>query len=187
MRDRQLRDRPWLVMLVVFAVVTGCDSTPTESGGSESDAMMAAIAMSLGGPLEVSGDGEPTEHACPAGGRMLVEGSHTFEHLEGDVIENAWDQVVTREDCALAFEFGVAVANGEMHLSGVSRFGPAVDGRRPILMQESSQVGSMTTAVSGRTHSCDYDLSHSYDPESNRYHVTGTACDREIDFHLSPP
>lgn len=172
-----------MAAVVVPAVLAACGDGPTEPRDGPLDVGMAVLTMTMA-QAPATLDGEDTyQQACPSGGRFTVEGTSGYA-VEGEVSVLTWDEVMRYEDCALSLESSEAVANGEMHLVGEARFGPPVDGVSPILMQESGQVGTMTTLYRGETRTCAYDLAHVYDPEADNYHITGTACGRSVDLRV---
>lgn len=170
-----------VMAVAVPVLLAACDGGPTEPEGGGADVVLAVLNMSMARhPASLEGPGT-WEYACPSGGRFVVEGEMSFGQ-EGDVSIHTWDQLMTYEDCAMSLEGSEAVANGEMHIEGEARFGPPVDGRAPILMQESSQVGTMTTSYRGETRTCAYDLTHVYVPADEEYRISGTACGRSVDL-----
>jgi hypothetical protein len=74
-----------------------------------------------------------------------------------------------------------------MEVMGEARFGEAVNGHMQLTHQQSSQTGSMTITVDGVSRTCAYDMQHEFESASRTYHITGTACGREIDIRMSLP
>lgn len=167
---------------MLLAAVAACDSQPTGPSSNHSDLVMAITSLSL--TMHPTGETSADRYVqpCPDGGQLVVEGTFTFAS-EDEVLVQQWDQTMRQEDCAMTVEGRSVSANGAMHVFGEARFGQPVDGVAPILMQESGQTGTMTVTVDEKSFTCDYDLRHTFEPQSDDYHITGTICERAVDLH----
>jgi hypothetical protein len=167
-------------LVALVAATSACDRQPTapEDGNAANDAMAVAAITATMRPSSLTA-GERHVQACPAGGRLVVEGSGSFEYSDQGTV-NEWDMIMRHEACAVSLNGRTATADGEMHLWGEARHGPPVEQVSPILFQRSFQVGAMTTTIDGHSITCAYDLSHVYEPERGDYLVTGSVCGRSI-------
>lgn len=166
--------------VALSAFCASCDDAPTDNGGDAAQAAMAILNMSFTQRPATLHGAEPYVQACPSGGQFVVQGQQSIAS-EGSVTVSRWDETMRYQDCAMSYHSADAVATGEMHLVGEARFGPPVDGVLPMLSQESSQVGTMTTTFGGASTTCDYDLTHTFDADAGNYHISGTACGRSVD------
>jgi hypothetical protein len=183
--DRNITKRGFVAgaIAALLATIAACDSQPTGPSSDHADLVMAITSQSL--TLQPAGESSADRYVqpCPDGGQMVVEGSFAFTS-EDQVFVHRWDQTMRQEDCAMTANGRSVVANGAMHVFGEARFGQPVDGTAPILMQESGQTGTMTVTVDDKSFTCDYDLTHTYEPQSDDYRITGTICERAVDLHV---
>lgn len=172
------------VAAVALVAVGACDGDPAGPAVDGAELVLAFSAAGAAMRPATADSSEPYEQACPAGGRVVVTGTATFE-LEGDERVHLWDQRMTFEECAMDVSRSPAVGNGEMHVFGEARFGPPVDQLSPILFQESYQVGTLTVRSERGSVTCDYDLAITWEAELDRYRISGTVCGRTVD-HTAP-
>jgi hypothetical protein len=185
---RTVQRRASALLLTLIAASAGCDSEPTEPAGNEAADFVTAIAglsMASMEPASLTPD-RRHEQPCPAGGRLIVEGTSSHEPRD-DGSRHTWDTTMTHEDCGMQVRGTVLTANGQMHLSGEAHFGPPENHRAPLLMQESHQVGSMTIVGDGVSHNCSYDLTHTFDRAAGNYRIMGIACGRSVDMRVPLP
>ncbi len=173
-------------LMLLGLAVAACESDTAAPATDRADLVMAVASLSMTMRSGTPGMNQTYTQVCPDGGRLVVEGSDSYSDEDGIAV-NTWDQVMRHEDCAMTVDGRVVIANGEMHVFGEARFGPAVNGIGTLAMQESGQQGSMTTTADGESRSCDLDLTHVFDREANQYHITGSACGRPIDLHVPLP
>jgi hypothetical protein len=169
---------------VLLAAIAACDSQPTGPANDRAELVMAITSLSM---TQRPAGGAPPERyvqPCPDGGQLVVEGTFTFTS-ENEVLVHRWDQTMRQEDCAMTANGRSVTANGAMHVFGEARFGEPVDGVAPLLMQQSGQTGTLTVTVDDTSFTCDYDLTHTFEPQSDDYHITGTICERAVDLHLA--
>lgn len=125
------------------------------------------------------GSGETFIHPCPAGGRLVIDGTTDFEYSE-EGTTSRWDMTMRHEDCGVAFNGRTATTDGELRVWGEARHGPPTGQTSPLVFQQSYQRGELTTALDGQSIVCGYDVSHVFRPASNDYLVSGTVCGRSI-------
>ena len=175
------RSRSTILALVALVVAApACDRSPTtpDDGSAANDVMAVAAITATMRPASLTA-GESHVQACPAGGRLVVEGSGSFEFSDEGTVR-AWDMIMRHEACAVSLNGRVATADGEMHVWGEARHGPPVQQVAPILFQQSFQVGELTATIDGRSTTCAYDLTHVYEPQRGDYLISGSVCGRSI-------
>jgi hypothetical protein len=167
---------------VSLGAASGCDSSPTEPDPANAQIAMAFAAMTATAP--VSNTDDQFVLACPAGGSLIIDGTTTLD-IQDNVTVSTWDHTSVYDDCAIDHNGRIVTANGQIELEGEARFGGSVNQLRQLTYQQSSQTGSMTIVVDGRSSTCMYDMHHEFEPTGNTYHITGTACGRAVDMRLS--
>lgn len=178
--------KPYLsaAIVVCAAVGSACERAPVEPEVHEPTSIVLALTgASLA--LQVQ-PGTSVIRECEAGGRVVAEGTASIE-THGDVLVHRWQRLVRHDNCGLNVHGALVIVSGEMQLTGEAHFGQPVNGRAPLLQQQSRQVGSMTTSRRGDTHSCDYDLAATYDAARKVYNFTGFACGRSVQLEIHAP
>jgi len=164
------------------AAVFGCERPPLEP--QFQDERTSIVLAFTGASLTLQAQaGTTVIRECDAGGRMVLEGTESSE-IQGDVRVIRWQRVVRHENCGINIQGEVAVATGEMQLTGEAHFGPPANGVAPLLHHQSRQLGSVTTTWHGETQRCDYDLNVIYDVADRVYRLTGLACGRSVQLQL---
>lgn len=165
----------------LLIATAACEPGPT--GPVDDHAQLVAAFINLAMRAGSSTDGEVVTTPCPAGGQFVVEGTTNWQS-NGAVSVLQWDKTVRLEGCRMNENGVIATADGQMAIAGESRFGESNAPPAPLLFQESTQVGSLTTVANGMMRTCSYDLQHAFDPSDGTIHITGTTCGRAVDFRV---
>lgn len=175
-----------LATLLAVTVLAACNEPIDPVRDFDVELGLAITAISASASWDSD---EPLVQACPQGGRIIVQGASSFEE-DGPVTVLRWDGVMRFEECDVPTRSAEAIVSGEMQVEGEARFQqpPGGGGRGTLVFQESRQRGSITYLREGETGTCTSDLSHTFDPVSREYHITGTACGTPVDARmLAPP
>lgn len=165
--------------LIAALLVAACDSDPIASDPEQSQIGLAFASLASA-PHTGTGTA-PHTIACPAGGRIVLDGEHTrASDGAGSIV--TWNRSTTFEGCMMDRPGGTAIADGQMQSVGEARFGEPVDQVAPIIYHRVTQTGSLTTTFNGTTQTCAYDLDHTFEVDGNRYRITGTACGRQLNL-----
>lgn len=183
-RERRRVARLLVGPALVLGALAACDSDPTEPP-AEGVAETVLQFTNLAGSVPIEGD---SEVACPAGGRIAIDGNHSLER-EGGILTHRWDHTRRYDDCAVRSQRGTATANGELQSTGEVRFETpeGAGGDAELLYQKSASEGYMTVEHGGEVRTCEYDLETMFDPDAGVFHMTGVACGRTIDRTLPVP
>ena len=125
-------------------------------------------------------------HSCPVSGSVTVTG--TTVGTSDPVAHNlAVTTNATRTDAACAFNTkgGVVTINGNPNLALASTVN--IVAGKPTGPQTQSHKGSFTWARSGKTGTCDVNITSVYDPAAGTFTVTGTFCGKTVNVSRTGP
>jgi hypothetical protein len=127
---------------------------------------------------------------CPAGGTHSTTGSGSSTINETTkVLTRNWTTTQAHDDCAFTRtgRDGATVKvviDGSVTVSGNSTTQlPATRGAgEPVLLTFSStRSGSTTTTVGDKSHTCEVNVTETYDPATKTFTIKGTVCGRTVD------
>jgi hypothetical protein len=189
-----------LAILGTLAVIvlSGCDNdvvAPAEASPEAAEALALFLADSDAtfawseGALADRATGQVSRTVdCPAGGtRSLAASSQSgFDPATG-VHSRAWSNTESHDECTIiGFRAGrrfTMTIDGEVTGQGRATFRLPDErgGPRTLLTHVSRRTGTTTTTIDGRSRTCVIDIMRTYEPETGRFIVRGTACGRPLD------